>query len=94
MTNLEIETIKGVRKAFPKTYIGTAVGGYRVCVMYDNHQLEMRVTKQGDPRRGILIMSRRVHNATQHDIADERMVEEVERGGHSFVNRPRVIAVR
>ena len=94
MINLEIDNIKGVRKAFPKMYLGTAVGGYRVCIAYDNHLLEMRVVKQGDPRRGILVMSRRVHSATQHDIADERMVEEIERGGHSFVNRPRVIAMR
>ena len=94
MTNLEIESIKGIRKAFPKMYLGTAVGGYKVCIAYDNYLLEMRVAKQGDPRRGILIMSHHVHDATQHDIADERMVEEIERGGHSFVNRPRVIAVR
>ncbi len=94
MTNLEIESIKGVRKAFPKMYLGTAVGGYRVCIAYDNHLLEMRVAKQGDPRRGILILSRRVPDAAQHDIADVRLIEEVERGGHSFKGRPRILAFK
>ncbi len=94
MTKLEIENIKGVKRAFPKMYLGTAVGGYKVCITYDNYRLEMRVTKQGDPMKGLVVISRRVPDAAQHDIADVRMVEEIERGGCTFVGRRRVIAMR
>lgn len=94
MLNLEIETIKGVKEAFPKTYKGTAIGGYSFVITYDNHLLEMRVSKKGDPRTGPIIISRQVSGAARHDIADVRMVEEIERSGCSFVNRKRVIAAR
>lgn len=93
MTNIEIETIQGTRAAFPKMYMGTAVGGYRFAIAYDNHVLEMRLaTGDRDPRTGLIIVSRQVPDAKQHDIADERMVEELERAGVCFKNRPRVIA--
>jgi len=94
MTNLEIEHIKGVKQAFPKMYLGTAIGGYKVCITYDNYRLEMRVAKLGDPMRGLVVISRHVPDAAQHDIADVRMIEEIERGGCSFVGRRRVIAMR
>ena len=93
MINLEIEIIQGVKKAFPKTYRGTATGGYSFVITYDNHLLELRVAKGGDPRTGPIIVSRQVPDAAQHDIADVRMIEEIERSGCSFVNRKRVIAV-
>lgn len=94
MINLEIETIQGVREAFPKTYRGTAVGGYKFVITYDNYRLEMRIARQGDPRTGSIILSRHVPDAAQHDIADVRMVEEIERAGCSFLNRRRIIAAR
>lgn len=95
MINLEIETIQGVKEAFPKTYRGSAIGGYSFVITYDNYLLEMRVSKGGeDPRVGPIIISKQVPGAAQHDIADVRMVEEIERSGCSFVNRKRVIAAR
>ena len=94
MTNIEIEKLSGVKKALPKTYLGTAVGGYQVCVTYDNNLLEMRIAKEGDPRSGFILVSKRVLSAPPHDIADERMVEELERSGCSFRGRPRIMGFR
>ncbi len=94
MTNIEIEELRGVKKALPKMYLGTAVGGYRVCVTYENNRLEMRVSKQGDSRSGLIIISKRVPAAPPHDILDERMIEILERSGCSFKGRPRILAFK
>ena len=95
MTNIEIERIQGARKAFPKAYEGTAVGGYNVWITYENHVLELRVARAPyNPRVGLVVVSRRVSDAPPHDIADERMVQELERAGVMFQGRRRVISVR
>ena len=91
MINLEIETIEGVRKAFPKTYVGTAIGGYKFAITYDNHLLEVRAARQGDPRTGPIILNRTVPDAAKHDILDERMIQEIERSGVRFLGRKRIL---
>ena len=90
MTNIEIEKLSGVKKGPPKMYLGTASDGYKVCVTYDNHLLEVRIAKQGDPRSGFIIISKQVPAAPPHDISDERMLEVLERSGCSFKGRPRI----
>ena len=95
MINIEIEELRGVKKALPKMYLGTAVGGYKICVIYSNHLLEVRVSKEGDPcSAGLIIISKRVSAAPPHDIADVRMLEVLERSGCSFKGRPRILAFK
>ncbi len=94
MTNIEIEKLSGVKKALPKMYLGIATDGYKVCVTYDNHLLEVRISKEGDPRSGFIIISKRVPSAPPHDIADVRMIEELERSGCSFKGRPRILTFK
>ncbi len=94
MINIEIESLRGVKKALPKMYLGSTTDGFKVCVTYDNHLLEVRIAKQGDPRSGFIIISKRVPAASPHDIADARMIEELERSECSFRGRPRILAFK
>ncbi len=94
MTNIEIEKLSGVKKALPKIYLGSTTDGYKICVTYSNHLLEVRISKQGDPRSGFIIISKRVPAASPHDISDVRMIEELERSGCSFKGRPRILAFK
>ncbi len=94
MINIEIENLRGVEKALPKMYLGSTTDGFKVCVTYSNHLLEVRIAKEGDPRSGFIIISKRVSAAPPHDIADVRMLEVLERSGCSFKGRPRILAFK
>ena len=94
MINIEIEKLSGVKKTLPKMYLGTVSDGYKVCVTYSNHLLEVRIAREGDPRSGFIIISKRVPAAPPHDISDQRMIEELERSGCSFKGRPRIMGFK